>query len=583
MSKRQEQLEQLSAYLDGELDDAERRDVEALLGSDPEARSLLDGLRQTSQLLGTLPRGTAPTGLAVSVTAKLERRELLGDSDVSWMGKAGRTVSWSSRLAVAASIGLVCTAGWLGWYRTSEVSDAPKFAVGTDAPAESVVESNGELANGKSFPGDSIAGNTGLLAGEAIVSAGEKRVESAELDSTDSAMEIRGDSVRSRAGLEVSKAGSPDRSEETRLDLPATPVAVAGSLEHKDNFDAQLAAETMSNDVLRQVSFGLVSNTVEVLADEPTQRAMAGVVTKYATKQKLPMVGQQQLVEPISQNQAFVFRGEPAINYRPAADQYEDVYLLNVPEEDVKALLLEVQNAAGESPGSMSVVANGQSVEDLNVAGDVVLRAFRGGTRYNVANSPEPASPVKPESDKTMTRRSASSDLERDDIASAADEGGESASAIGRDADRAASPMKKSVRTSEDGRREFEGNDIDESRSTADGEAARGRLADRSQGEKDSEPSRFAGTSKPADPELLGDLRSDSSKERKSLSSPGRGGQAVKRPFVALTLAFRRMRDTSDGSLRLKSVTGAPSARPTTQTTQPDAHHGKPGDPSRGG
>ncbi len=64
MTQRHEQLEQLSAYLDGELGEAERRDIEALVGRDPEARNLLEGLRQTSELLGSLPRGTAPPDLA---------------------------------------------------------------------------------------------------------------------------------------------------------------------------------------------------------------------------------------------------------------------------------------------------------------------------------------------------------------------------------------------------------------------------------------------------------------------------------------------------------------------------------------
>ncbi|HUT37551.1 MAG TPA: zf-HC2 domain-containing protein [Planctomycetota bacterium] len=58
---------QLSAYLDGELGEAERRAVEAALSADAALRAELDQLRRTAELVRALPRRAAPAGLAPRV------------------------------------------------------------------------------------------------------------------------------------------------------------------------------------------------------------------------------------------------------------------------------------------------------------------------------------------------------------------------------------------------------------------------------------------------------------------------------------------------------------------------------------
>ncbi|HPF38577.1 MAG TPA: hypothetical protein P5081_17460 [Phycisphaerae bacterium] len=107
MTERDEQLELLTAYLDGEASDAQRAEVETLIAADPDARRLLAELRRTSQLVAGLPHSSAPTQFSRRIVARLEREALLGaDRSDERRWTLG---NWS---ALAASIALVVVAGW---------------------------------------------------------------------------------------------------------------------------------------------------------------------------------------------------------------------------------------------------------------------------------------------------------------------------------------------------------------------------------------------------------------------------------------------------------------------------------------
>lgn len=111
MTQSQEQYEQLTAYLDGELAEAQAREVEQLLARDADARRLLAELRATSRLVASLPKAPAPPGLAAAATGRLERQALFGESAVEERHRSGRR--WRVRvLAVAAALMLMLTAGW---------------------------------------------------------------------------------------------------------------------------------------------------------------------------------------------------------------------------------------------------------------------------------------------------------------------------------------------------------------------------------------------------------------------------------------------------------------------------------------
>lgn len=66
--------ERLSAYLDGELNERERRTLEARLSQDAELASALEELRKTRSLLHQLPRRTVPRDFSVQPSATPEPR-----------------------------------------------------------------------------------------------------------------------------------------------------------------------------------------------------------------------------------------------------------------------------------------------------------------------------------------------------------------------------------------------------------------------------------------------------------------------------------------------------------------------------
>ncbi|MEK6798865.1 MAG: zf-HC2 domain-containing protein [Planctomycetota bacterium] len=138
-----EQLnETLSAYIDGELSAEETARVERLIAADPKAAKLLVELRQTVELVRTLPRHAAPSSIAAEIQSLVEREALLDDSGtVTPRGHVER-VSWVGRLAMAAMVGLVVVSGW--WYVNEPrpkggVSHREQEKLGAK-PAESVID-----------------------------------------------------------------------------------------------------------------------------------------------------------------------------------------------------------------------------------------------------------------------------------------------------------------------------------------------------------------------------------------------------------------------------------------------------------
>lgn len=140
MTPNDRQYEQLSAYIDGELSETARAEVEGWLARDADARRLLEELRHAARLVGGLPRAAAPRGLSAEVTARLEREALLGASVVS-ESAARRVPLWQRGLAIAASLALIVTASWLMWPELPKPpSESPTIAVAdaerADAPRE---------------------------------------------------------------------------------------------------------------------------------------------------------------------------------------------------------------------------------------------------------------------------------------------------------------------------------------------------------------------------------------------------------------------------------------------------------------
>lgn len=106
---------QLSAYLDGELSERQRAEVEGRLASDLQARRLLDELKATIKAVQGLPRATASDELLESLRTRMERRALLGEGGAAERPPARRSGPALRWLATAAVIGLAFVATYLMW------------------------------------------------------------------------------------------------------------------------------------------------------------------------------------------------------------------------------------------------------------------------------------------------------------------------------------------------------------------------------------------------------------------------------------------------------------------------------------
>lgn len=130
-----EHYEQLTAYLDGELSGAERAEVERLLERDAEARALLEELRETARLIGTVPKEFAGMGFNEAVRARLERSSLLDEV-------TSRRMNWWKPMALAASLVIVCTIGYFGMEKLQKERERQVFALADkEEPGRPVVKS----------------------------------------------------------------------------------------------------------------------------------------------------------------------------------------------------------------------------------------------------------------------------------------------------------------------------------------------------------------------------------------------------------------------------------------------------------
>jgi hypothetical protein len=107
----EEFLTMLSAYMDGELTESQRQRVERRLAEDPQARAWLADFRKVSEMVGALPRESAPRTLTDQVLQEMERGILLDNREIQ-AHAAGRNHLLMRRIvAAAAMLFLACTVG----------------------------------------------------------------------------------------------------------------------------------------------------------------------------------------------------------------------------------------------------------------------------------------------------------------------------------------------------------------------------------------------------------------------------------------------------------------------------------------
>src|SRR5262249_10555183 len=97
----------LSAYVDGELTDQERAEVEHWLESSPGARERLEDFRGLSRLFASLPRTEVPQEFPTRVLQLAERRMLLPEAGTRSTQRRRWVLAISGSLASAALL-LIC-------------------------------------------------------------------------------------------------------------------------------------------------------------------------------------------------------------------------------------------------------------------------------------------------------------------------------------------------------------------------------------------------------------------------------------------------------------------------------------------
>jgi len=148
----------LSAYLDGELSEAEAAEVARAVEADKALAAELASLRRVRELVGSLPRASAPDDLAERVLDRVERGRLLdGGSDEP--ARAGRP--WVGWFATAAVMVVAVGAGVILTWKLS----TPSFSeihgnAGAGRVAEARKRSPSDLPAGPTDGGLAIANGT---------------------------------------------------------------------------------------------------------------------------------------------------------------------------------------------------------------------------------------------------------------------------------------------------------------------------------------------------------------------------------------------------------------------------------------
>ena len=158
MMNRDEILDLLSDYLDDRLDKPTRTAVEAGLARHPECRRALEQLRETVALLGSLPKASAPEGLAAAVSEKARRQAVLTRSKREMVAARQRRLVLWNRLLPAAAVLAVGSLAALAVWRAQHLPPAPGRPVAADfRPADPTVDGPPAAEAGATADSDSPA------------------------------------------------------------------------------------------------------------------------------------------------------------------------------------------------------------------------------------------------------------------------------------------------------------------------------------------------------------------------------------------------------------------------------------------
>ncbi|HWA51070.1 MAG TPA: zf-HC2 domain-containing protein, partial [Dongiaceae bacterium] len=125
MAKTEDIEARLAAYVDGDIDDAARAEIEKHLAGNAQHRQLIAELMQQRDILRGLPREAAPQEVAEAVNSQLERAVLLGDIDAEADAASMRIGRWPQIRAIAAVLLFTASLAAVIYYLLPSANERP--------------------------------------------------------------------------------------------------------------------------------------------------------------------------------------------------------------------------------------------------------------------------------------------------------------------------------------------------------------------------------------------------------------------------------------------------------------------------
>ncbi len=296
MDERSKILEQLSAYIDGELSDAEVERVDQALAADASLAAELESLRRTRDAVRHLPRKNAGPDFVANVLAQAERLRLVMPHGLE---SPERSFQWVRYLATAA---VLLVAGGVGTVITAMLWTTPSVEhVNRRTLKSSDVDTVAVMAPmAKRF----VVADSPVSVAE-LTLANSEVMYSRNLDET---VELVSREL-SCGGIEpaaISKSSSPDRGEQVRI-LAYVPVDKAASVKmalrgiaapSKDDVSDKLQPEESAD---KDAAKALKSNAIDGTAIAQQDRSRSALNGDFNHSQTMCGLGGNNFINNGSQ------------------------------------------------------------------------------------------------------------------------------------------------------------------------------------------------------------------------------------------------------------------------------------------
>lgn len=362
-------IEELSAYLDGELNAAETAEVRAHLDGCAQCRADLDSLRQAAEGVKALPRATAPADLRDKVMTRLEAEPARERSH--W--RHWRTW-WGAAAAVVIGLAIML------FYRPDSPSESPSVARTSETAAK---KGDGLLvANGTVQQVDENATSFALQGGDAtqqrMVAKAPATPPGAELRAYDEVTKAAVPTDAEIRGVTAGKRGPTHMTVSTPKPEATTPLPAKGApLEPGRTSVVAIApppAAKPADDVRTQYAYGVAQDWK---LQEKAAVAQAPAAPPAAVAQAAP--------RPKGSEREKSLNGAVMAKSAPAPAKVDGVVVAKAERRDqytadkdaVQAPKLGVTPAkGGPAPGAAAPLADVQTTTPVNVAGQnaVVVR-----------------------------------------------------------------------------------------------------------------------------------------------------------------------------------------------------------------